>query len=385
MSETRAARPPAGLLQALTAAMARPMEQPLEEDAFDAIARAVFAWQFEHNRPYAAYCRRRGRTPDSVTHWSAVPAVPTAAFKEVELVVDTGVPPDAVFRTSGTTGGERRGVHVVPDLSLYHQSLLPNFAAMLLPDGVRPAMFSLVPPPRDMPDSSLSHMIATVIERLGSATSGWHASTGAGIDHEGLDRALQEACSRREVTCLLGTSFSFVHWLDALEAKGRRYRLPEGSRLMDTGGFKGRSREINEDQLRDWCIDRLGIPPTHCINEYGMTELCSQFYDSTLREIVLGRLPGPRHKVPPPWVRTRVVDAESLQPVEPGRSGLLQHFDLANLGSVMAVQTEDIGVEVKEGFRVLGRAAGAQARGCSIAMDDLLMALGRGRQPGPGR
>lgn len=384
MNRQRAAEPLDALLADLAAAMSRPIEQPLDDAEFDRLARSVFAWQFERNRPYAAYCRRRGLTPDSVGHWSAIPAVPTAAFREVELVAGTGAEPDAVFRTSGTTRGERRGVHLVPDLSVYHQAALPNFAAMLLPDGERPRMVSLVPPPRDLPDSSLAHMIDTVMAQFGARSSRFCASAGGGIDVNELDRALTEAGRNGEIVCLLGTSFSFVHWLDALRDQHRRYRLPDGSRLMDTGGFKGRSREVAEDELRELYLDWLGVPPTHCINEYGMTELCSQFYDSTLREVVLRpRSVGPRRKVPPPWVRTRIVDPETLSPVTAGEEGLLRHFDLANVGSVAVVQTEDIGVAVEDGFRVLGRAAGARSRGCSIAMDDMLLALKRSR-PGTG-
>jgi hypothetical protein len=180
--------------------------------------------------------------------------------------------------------------------------------------------------------------------------------------------------------CLLGTSFAYVHWLDALDAADERFLLPPGSRLMDTGGFKGRSRALDEDEMRARYRDRLGIEPAFAINEYGMTEMCSQFYDTTLRETVLSGAAGPRRKRMPPWVRTRVVHPDTLEPVVAGVPGLLQHFDLANAGSVMAIQTEDLGVLAGDGFRVLGRAAGAAPRGCSIAMDELLSAA-RGSPP----
>jgi hypothetical protein len=143
---------------------------------------------------------------------------------------------------------------------------------------------------------------------------------------------------------------------------------------MDTGGYKGRSREVDEESMRTLYDEHLGIPADHCVNEYGMTEMCSQFYDSSLRDATRGR-DRARHKLVPPWVRTRVVDPETLKPVPAGETGLLQHFDLANAGSVMAIQTEDLGVAVEDGFRLLGRAPGATPRGCSIAMDILLEAV----------
>jgi len=160
--------------------------------------------------------------------------------------------------------------------------------------------------------------------------------------------------------------------LEALDENERRFRLPLGSRVMETGGFKGLRRQISRGDMYALLTDRLGLPELYCVAEYGMTELCSQFYDNVLRERALGGNPRSRYKVVPPWVRTQVVDAESLEPLPAGRLGLLRHFDLANLESVMAIQTDDLGVTNGEGFEILGRAAGAELRGCSIAMDQWL-------------
>ena len=201
-------RPPAEIRRALTAAFARPPESPVPDADFDALARAIFAWQYENNPPFAAYCNRRGRQPANVREWTEIPAVPTAAFREVALVAGPAEQADAVFRTSGTTRGtERRGEHYIPDIQFYHQSLLPNFAAMLLPDGIQPTMLSLIPPPRDVPDSSLSHMVATVMEQLGSRRSAWYMSVANGIDSDGLATALRDAQETRQPVCILGTSF----------------------------------------------------------------------------------------------------------------------------------------------------------------------------------
>ena len=215
-------------------------------------------------------------------------------------------------------------------------------------------------------------MVSVVLRELGGEHSAHVASASAGIHEAELGRALDDAVAAGRRVCLLGTSLSFVHWLEALRRERRRFALPPGSRLMDTGGYKGSERTIPlEAMLADYA-GLLGVPATHCINEYGMTELCSQQYDSHLRE---GTTPASlRWKIGPPWLRTRVVDAETLQPVPDGTPGLLQHFDLANLGSVIAVQTEDIGVASGRRIRLLGRVLDAPPRGCSIAMDDLLRA-----------
>lgn len=354
----------------------RPVDHALPDEVFGTLALNAFAWQYHRNEAYAAFCARRGRTPAEVDDWRAIPAVPTAAFRHVALVAGDAEDAEAVFRTSGTTrGAHRRGTHHVLDLALYHGSLVPNFAAHVLPDGAEMVMLSLIPPADEMFDSSLAHMVSIVMERLGAPESRSVATLSHGIDFQELDDLLASGIRTGTPLCLLGTSFSFVHWTDRIRQRGGRMRLPAGSRLMDTGGYKGKGREVPEDVLRETYQALLGVDATHCVNEYGMTELCSQFYDTTLRDSVLQGHAEGRRKAPPPWVRVRVVDPETLGPLPKGKTGLLQHFDLANLGSVCAVQTEDLGVELDDGFRVLGRPAGAQPRGCSIAMDDLLGAL----------
>lgn len=354
----------------------------IPEEEFNRIALRLFDYQFRKNEPYAAYCRRRGRLPDTITHWTEIPAVPTSAFKEVALLTGRVEDAEATFRTSGTTRGyERRGEHHVLDLSLYHTSLLPTFAAYVLPDGAELPMLSLLPPAEEMPDSSLVHMVDVVSDRLGATGSGSFATVDGGIDEDRLETTLRRYEEEGTPVCLLGTSLSFVHWLDGLRERGTRFRLPPGSRLMDTGGFKGRSREVAAEEMREAYATLLGIDEEYVINEYGMTEMCSQFYDNVLRDRTLHGSARPRRKVGPPWVRTQAVDPETLEPLPAGEVGILRHFDLANLGSVIAIQTEDLGREVDGGgFILLGRATGAQPRGCSIAMDLLLGAVGdRGR------
>jgi hypothetical protein len=358
------------------------IDEPIDDEAFNRAALRVFRYQFARNSAYAAFCVRRERTPDDIDHWTRIPAVPTAAFREVPLVAGSPDDAEAVFRTSGTTApAERRGIHYVLDVSIYHFSLIPNFAACVLPDGAELRLLSLIPPGAELPDSSLSHMVSVLVDRLGASASGFFASASHGIADERIADALSEAVADDAPVCLLGTSFAFVHWLDRAAARGERYELPAGSRLMDTGGYKGRSREVDADEMRLRYHEMLGISPSHCVNEYGMTEMCSQFYDSSLRDSARGRERG-RHKLVPPWVRTRVVHPETLDPVAHGETGLLQHFDLANLNSVMAIQTEDAGFAIGDGFHLLGRAPGATPRGCSIAMDLLLEAVaGKRRRP----
>ncbi len=362
---------PAALREELLAVLARGVDGPLPEAEFDRLALAVFAHQYRHNPPYAAFCRARGRTPGTVSTWADIPAVPTAAFKAADLTTVPRAEVRVTYLTSGTTrGGETRGRHLLPETALYDASLEPNFRAHLLPDREAMRVLVLGPSSRYFPNSSLGHMHSRVLERFGSAGSGifW---TDEGPRFPCLHRALEKASLEGEPVCILGTAFGFVHFLDWLETEGRRPALPAGSRIMDTGGYKGRSREVPKGELYRLYGERLGVPDTHVVNEYGMTELSSQYYDGVLRDHAAGREPGPRRKVPPPWTRVRVVDPETLAPLPEGHIGLLRHYDLANLHTVLGVQTDDLGVAAGDGFEVLGRAAGAEPRGCSLAVEEL--------------
>lgn len=348
----------------------------LDDGAFNELALRVFTHNYAAVPPYRIYCRSRGRTPDSVAHWSAIPAVPTGAFKELTLLA-RGRTAERVFLTSGTSRGEaRRGAHHVADLDLYRAALRPAFRSFLLPDDARPRFLSLMPPASLLPDSSLAFMISDLVGTFGSEGSGAFATPDA-IDYAALERAMETAERAAEPVLLIGTSASFIHWLDRLEERGRTFQLPHGSRLMDTGGYKGKGRVVPEDTLRWRYREHFGIPMHCCINEYGMTELLSQRYDTTLRDRHAGRTVGReregRPKGGPPWLRSVAVDPESLEPLPPGERGVVRHLDLANVDSVAAIQTEDLGRVDEEGRLVLlGRIRGAPQRGCSAALDELL-------------
>jgi hypothetical protein len=337
------------------------------DETFEGLALEVFAFQYQRNSVYRRFCDRRGVTPDTIVRWDDIPPVPTAAFKFLDL---TCAPAEHIFLTSGTSqGGGRRGQHGFPWLEVYHASLLRNFAAYLLPDGLRPRMLILAPSPDLSPTSSLSHMLEVVRKSYGGEGSAYFVGE-IGMDLTRLIRVLREVESGQDQVCLLGSSFAFVHFLDVCLQKGWTFQLPEGSRLMDTGGFKGRSRELSRDELLGLYEKILGIPEALCINEYGMTEMGSQFYDNPLKDRWLGHS-GVRFKEVPPWVRTRILDPTTLEDVPDGQVGLLTHYDLANCGSVMVIETEDLGYRVAEGFEVVGRAPGAEARGCSLTIEEL--------------
>ncbi len=351
---------------------------------FRDFARRCFRLQYRRIETYRRYCDRRGRTPRTVTDWRDVPPVPTAAFRAAPLVV--GDDPSAAeeeFLTSGTSRGDGgRGRHLVRDPELYRASLAPPFERFVLSarasdgaatSGVR--ILSLLPPAREAPGSSLCWMGDALIDRYGEAASASVArgpealarpgsEPGDALDwEEARDRA--EAARRQgEPLLVLATTLAAAEWTGRLAEEGVRMELPDGSRLMDTGGAKGREGLDRRDVLAS-VEERLGISPRDVVNEFGMTELLSQRYAPSAGEGA-GWLRGP------PWLRTRALDPETLEEVPEGEVGILCHHDLANAGSVSVVLTEDRG-RVRDGrVEHLGRAASSPPRGCSLATADLL-------------
>lgn len=352
------------------------VQAPLSHQRFNELGLRVFEYQYGTNPTYRAFAKRRDASPESIAGWEDIPAVPTRAFKSLPLVSGEQAAVARVFRTSGTTSGPaRRGEHHVLDLDLYRASLLPNFHASLLPDGARLPFLCLLPSPDDAPDSSLTFMVATAGEVLGKGRVRFFLDGKGGLDLEALAEAFGAAQAEGEPILLSGTAFAFVHLLDRMAADGYGFSLPEGSRILETGGYKGRSRVLSREDLYAGLSRTLGIPLGSIVNEYGMTELLSQFYEPVLSQ----KAPDLERRFhrPPPWVRTRILDPYTLAPAAPGELGVLAHVDLANLGSVAAVLTEDLGREVEGGFRLAGRSPGAEPRGCSLAMEDFLASAGR--------
>jgi hypothetical protein len=342
---------------------------------FNELALELFALQFKHNSAYRKICEARTLMPQVVEHWTQIPAVPTAAFKELEL---TSLAPDertAVFHSSGTTEQKpSRHFHYASSLEIYEASLLSWLLENVRPD-LRFTIYDLrlvclTPPPEQVPHSSLVHMFETVRQKLGAAKSafvGKLAEDGAWtLDFNASLAALNDnsKLKTQNPKLLLGTAFSFVHLLDYLAEQDLRVGLPAGSRVMETGGYKNRSRTLPKEELHALITERLGVPRANIICEYGMSELSSQAYDSESQPPASSLQPRVFHF--PPWARVQIISPETGREVAEGETGLIRVFDLANVFSVMAIQTEDLGVRRGDGFELAGRAQLAEPRGCSL-------------------
>lgn len=342
------------------------------EEAFNDIALQLFAYQYEHNRPLRRYCRKRRVSPARIAHYSEIPPVPIAAFKEATFSCCPPEEAGAVFMTSGTTNPHKRGKNYHLDLDIYDLSMKTHFKACVLPDVEQIKMAVLFPTEKEMPHSSLAHYLHTAKQTFGAEGSIYVVGQ-KGFDLPVLISFIQEAEQSGEPILLIGATFSFIHFLDHCVEHELQFNLPAGSRVMDTGGSKGRSREMAPAEFKRQMSRLLSIPEYACVNMYGMTELSSQFYDRHFSDKHKGN-PIDDHKVGPHWVRTRVVNPETMAERKMGDKGILVHYDLANVNSVLAMMTEDIGLAEKQGFYLLGRATGAEAKGCSLAVEQLMAA-----------
>jgi hypothetical protein len=366
----------------------------LRNDAtFNTLALELFALQFKYNSAYRIICEAQRRTPEIVEHWTRIPAVPTAAFKELELTCLAPSERTAVFHSSGTTKQKQsRHYHSAESLKIYEAALWPWFEQNIFVNSEfriqNSELLILTPPPAQAPHSSLVHMFETVRQKLNGAESVFVGKLTADdtwtLDFEAALVALNDnsKLKTQNPKLLLGTAFSFVHLLDFLAENNLRFRLPPGSRVMETGGYKKHSRTMPKDELHALITERLGIPQSYIVCEYGMSELSSQAYDlgalASHRRVSLlcseqdaggtPAFPGyvTRHFLFPPWSRVQIISPETNREVADGESGLIRVFDLANVFSVMAIQTEDLGVRHDDGFELLGRAQLAELRGCSL-------------------
>lgn len=333
---------------------------------FNKIALSTFAYQFEHNLPFKKFSLARGKTLRTVQHWTDIPAVPISAFKTLNLTCSAPEKAEAVFMTSGTTQTGRRGKSFHPTLSVYDASMRRNFSERFMGNREKLKIGILFPTPEAMPNSSLAYYLNLAKKYFGSEGSTHFVGSG-GIDYERLFSDLEQSEEEGISYGLLGASFSFVHVLDEMERQGRSFQLPFGSRLLDTGGFKGQSRELELDAFYEALNNAFGVSRSNCINMYGMTELSTQFYDN-------GNAVCPSIKSGPHWIKTRVVDPLTGSSLPKGTTGVLAHTDLAHFNIVTTILTEDAGVEVDDGFLLHGRVSGAEAQGCSMAVDEFLIA-----------
>jgi hypothetical protein len=341
-------------------------ERDLPEAQFDDLASRLLEYQLRYNAPYARYCASAGISRSSLpARWEAIPAVPAAAYKEAALATFDPASAALAFETSGTTTGTG-GRHFMETRALYDAALLAGFDRFVLGDGARLRYFNVVPNPADRPHSSLGYMMQQVSLHFGDGQTGWYVR-GDELFVDAFIADARAAAGDNAAVCVGTTAFGLLHILDELERRGIDLPLPPASRIMETGGFKGRTRAVAREELYARASRAFDLPVTAIVAEYGMTELTTQYYDAPLSR----GAPEGRRKIAPPWLRTRVAGADG-KTLPDGTVGALVHVDLGNRSSCIAVATEDLGVRFTDGLVVIGRDAGASLRGCSLDAETLL-------------
>jgi len=325
-------------------------------ETFDALAVAIFRDQVRRCPLWSNFVAHRGVDPDQLTHADQIPSMPVGVFRQAQVSVVPGgssLPGGVCFHSSGTTGAETSKHHLDPDARwLYDRSLRQGYRVALGSERVGWPVIALGKHLRDAPHSSLSHMMQCLVDD----------TRGEFCDIQPTDDSiarLKERLARQtSPVVLFGTAFAWVHVFD--DDPDWRVGMPKGSVVVETGGFKGRSREVPPEQLYAWFQDRLGIPDSLCVSEYGMCELTSQYWGFGFG--------GP--KEPPPWLRALARDPFTDAVLPPDVPGVLCHVDLANVHTAVAVRTGDWGsVDHAGRVHLQGRAPGAPIRGCSLAAE----------------
>jgi hypothetical protein len=331
-----------------------------DDREFEALTLEALAWQ-------RSRCAALDRALDAAGEGRAVEGlgtvvgVPTDAFKTARIATFDEARGVREFFTSGTTR-DVRGRHAFETMALYESAAIAAARRWLLPRS-RYRFVLVAEDERENPHSSLSAMLAMFVRAWGTEGDAFFVKGGA-LDVDGVRAAIEAAVRERVPVALLGATFAFVHFWDAVGPWS--CALAEGSVVMPTGGFKGRSRELSPDALMQQIRSSFGVAREAVVQEYGMTELSSQAYEAHCEGVRAGRY------VCPPWMRVDAVDPETLEVLPLGEEGILRVIDLANLGSCVAIQTADLGVVYSDGFEVRGRMPGATPRGCARAMDALL-------------
>ena len=332
-------------------------------DSFEGLALDIARFQAEHSPGFSRLVASRGKPLDAV---QAIPGVPVAAFRLSRVAVHGPELDAARFETSGTTGSAR-GTHPFRTTATYEAVALRFGARALRSTTGRSVVVCLAPAPDATNASSLAFMMRLFARAWDGRGERWLVRDG-GVDTDALRDTARLARASGEPLVVLATAFALVALVDALA--GDVLNAPTGSVVMVTGGFKGRSREVEKGELRGSVARAFGVSPAAVVGEYGMTELSSQLYEGTLPGAALSGPPDVF--LEPPWLRVVPVDAVTLEPVAAGEIGIARFIDLANVDSAVAVQTDDRVRRAGGGIELLGRRAGAEPRGCSLALETLL-------------
>ena len=311
---------------------------------FEKITLKVFRFQYENNQVYQSFCNHLGKNPSNVKQIPDIPFLPIQFFKS-DAIVSTTNETQVVFTSSGTTG-MITSKHYVTDVSLYENSYRKAFAQFYgnIEDY---CVLALLPSYLEREGSSLIYMVEDLINSSNHPDSGFYLN-----NLEELSNKIIELENEGQNIVLIGVTYAL---LDLIEHK--KFQL-KNTIIMETGGMKGKRKEIIREELHQILCDGFGVSAIH--SEYGMTELLSQAYSL-----------GNGIFECPLWMDVLIRDTEdALTYVEKGKTGGINVIDLANINSCSFIATQDLGKKYENmTFEVLGRFDNSDIRGCNLMVN----------------
>jgi len=312
-----------------------------DEDRFNTIALRIFGYQLQFNKIYHDYIESAGISVTGIVNYRQIPFMPIEFFKTHIILCGNEVP-GKFFLSSGTTG-TIRSRHKITDLNVYKESLLRGFE-IFYGSPVDYHIFGLLPSPEEDPESSLVYMVKTIMGKGTGKEHGFFMH-----DFRKLEKVLNRYSTSSDKMMLIGLSFVLQDFVDTCQVS-----FP-GLIVMETGGMKGRRKEVIREELHKELQTGFGVKKIH--SEYGMTELLSQAYSR-----------GDGLFKCPPWMKILIREPnDPFQLLQAGTPGGINIIDLANYNSCSFIATQDIGKTYDDGcFEVLGRFDYSDARGCNL-------------------
>jgi hypothetical protein len=312
-----------------------------DSQGFAQAALQIFHYQAQNCAVYSEFIGGLNVVPETVTNISQIPFLPIEFFKNHE-VKSSNAEPQVTFTSSGTTG-MITSRHLVTDVSWYEQSFRQAFQ-LFYGDIKQYCVLALLPAYLERAGSSLVYMADDLIKQSGHPDSGFYL-----YNHSDLRQQLLKQQQAGTPTLLIGVTFALLDF-----AEQHAINFPELI-IMETGGMKGRRKEMIREELHDILCRGFGVNAIH--SEYGMTELLSQAYSQ-----------GEGIFNCPPWMRIQTRDTnDPATPVSYGKTGGINIIDLANINSCSFLATQDLGKVYEDGsFEVLGRFDNSDIRGCNL-------------------
>ncbi|SRX52283.1 acyl transferase [Aequorivita sp. CIP111184] len=307
---------------------------------FELLAIEVFQFQYENVTVYRNFCNLLHIKPSAVKYIEQIPFLPIQFFKSHKIIANN-LEDETIFTSSGTTGSIT-SKHYVSDLSIYEKSFQKAFEKEYgNPENF--TILALLPSYLEREGSSLIYMFENLIEKSNNINSGFYLH-----EIDALINMLDLLEEKGQKSILIGVSYAL---LDLIEK--RKFQL-KNTIVMETGGMKGRRKEMIKEELHEILKKGFGVSKIH--SEYGMTELLSQAYSS-----------GDGNFNCPPWMKILTRDTEDALSYTFEKTGGINVIDLANLNSCAFIATQDLGKTFSDGsFEVIGRFDASDIRGCNL-------------------